>query len=286
LKRFEIITESDARVLERGETVMLAKGGHITPLAADTLRDRRVTVVREGQAPDAAAALVPKADIRSVAIASDHTGIALRQGLIAYLRSRGLAVNDLGTYTAEPVDYLTSRPVWRPPGRPRYVDAGIVIDGAGRVGIAANKVNGVRAVMATTETIARILARAQRRERAHARRDAGDEGRGAGDRDDVADDVHARTAIHCAARENRRAGKPRPEGRAYWDRGRRVTRGTAADHRRHRRNWRRLARGRACRCQCHGVLGDCCPDRLSGVIDAGATRVGLHAAGGAPQGVA
>jgi len=40
------------------------------------------------------------------------------------------------------------------------------------------------------------------------------------------------------------------------------------------------------RCGCHGVLDDCCPDRLSGVIDAGATRVGLHAAGGAPSGVA
>jgi len=57
VKTFEIITESDARVLERGETVMLAQGGHITPLAADTLKERRVTVVREGQAPDAAAAL-------------------------------------------------------------------------------------------------------------------------------------------------------------------------------------------------------------------------------------
>ncbi len=40
------------------------------------------------------------------------------------------------------------------------------------------------------------------------------------------------------------------------------------------------------RCGCHGVLDDCCPDRLSGVIDAGATRVGLHAAGGAPSGIA
>src|SRR5436190_12680738 len=40
------------------------------------------------------------------------------------------------------------------------------------------------------------------------------------------------------------------------------------------------------RCACHSVLDDCCPGRLSGVIDAGATRVGLHAAGGAPQGVA
>jgi deoxyribose-phosphate aldolase len=39
-------------------------------------------------------------------------------------------------------------------------------------------------------------------------------------------------------------------------------------------------------CACHGVLGDCCPDRLRGVIDAGATRVGVHASGGAPSGVA
>ena len=49
MKRFEIITEADARVLPRGETVMLARGGHITPLAQDTLKERRITVVREGQ---------------------------------------------------------------------------------------------------------------------------------------------------------------------------------------------------------------------------------------------
>ena len=40
------------------------------------------------------------------------------------------------------------------------------------------------------------------------------------------------------------------------------------------------------RCACHGVLGDCCPDRLRFVIDAGASRVGVHASGGAPTGVA
>ena len=39
-------------------------------------------------------------------------------------------------------------------------------------------------------------------------------------------------------------------------------------------------------CSCHSVLFDCCPDRLRGVLDAGATRIGLHAAGGAPTGVA
>jgi len=40
------------------------------------------------------------------------------------------------------------------------------------------------------------------------------------------------------------------------------------------------------RCACHAVVDDCCPDRLRGVIDAGATRVGLHASGGAPAGIA
>jgi deoxyribose-phosphate aldolase len=46
------------------------------------------------------------------------------------------------------------------------------------------------------------------------------------------------------------------------------------------------ASGSLTRCACHSVLDDCCPDRLRGVIDAGATRVGIHASGGAPAGVA
>jgi len=33
-------------------------------------------------------------------------------------------------------------------------------------------------------------------------------------------------------------------------------------------------------CRCHGVLYDCCPDRVRGVLDAGASRLGLHASGG------
>lgn len=40
------------------------------------------------------------------------------------------------------------------------------------------------------------------------------------------------------------------------------------------------------RCGCHALLYECCPDRLRGVIEAGATRIGLHAAGGAAAGVA
>jgi len=156
VKRFEIITETDARVLDRGETVVLARGGHITPLAADTLKERRVTVLREGQAPESAAAIAPKADIRSVAVASDHTGIALRSMLVGFLRGRGLAVNDLGTHTTDPVDYPDVAASVADTVARGEADAGIVIDGAG-IGsaMAANKVKGIRAVMATTETIAR-----------------------------------------------------------------------------------------------------------------------------------
>jgi ribose 5-phosphate isomerase B len=156
MKRFEIITEADARVLERGETVMLAHGGHITPLAADTLRERRVTLVHEGRATADAAGLVPKADIRTIAIASDHTGVKLRKALVDFLRGRGLTVQDLGTDGPDPVDYPdVAASVADAVGR-READGGIVIDGAG-IGsaIAANKVKGIRAVMATTETIAR-----------------------------------------------------------------------------------------------------------------------------------
>ena len=156
MKRFEIITETDARVLQRGETVILAKGGHVTPLAADTLRERRVTVLHEGRATADAASLVPKADIRAVAIASDHTGVKLRKALVEFLRGRGLDVNDLGTDGTDPVDYPDVAASVADAVARREADGGIVIDGAG-IGsaIAANKVKGIRAVMATTETIAR-----------------------------------------------------------------------------------------------------------------------------------
>ena len=156
MKRFEIITEADARVLARGETVMLARGGHVTPLAHDTLTERRVTVVDEGRASPDEAALVPCADIRTVAIASDHTGVKLRQTLVTFLRGRGLSVQDLGTDGPEPVDYPDVAASVADLVARGDADGGIVIDGAG-IGsaIAANKIDGIRAVMATSETIAR-----------------------------------------------------------------------------------------------------------------------------------
>src|SRR4029078_10866792 len=105
MKRFDIITETDARMLARGEALWLARTGHITPLAADTLRERRVTIVREGATSADDASLAPVANIRSLAVASDHTGVALRRTIVTFLRGRGLTVNDLGTESQAPAGH-------------------------------------------------------------------------------------------------------------------------------------------------------------------------------------
>ena len=157
MKRFDIITEADARTLDIGATVELSAGGHVTPLAKDTLAARRVTVIPAGSADASLPGdLVPVSDIRRVAIGSDHTGLAMKKAILQHLRARAVAVTDVGTETADPVDYpdiagAVARMVARD-----EADAGIVIDGAG-IGsaIAANKVRGIRAAMCTDETIAR-----------------------------------------------------------------------------------------------------------------------------------
>jgi ribose 5-phosphate isomerase B len=156
MKRYDIITEADARVLTRGETVSLARGGHITPLAQDTLKERQVTVVHDDRVSPNEAALAPINDMRALAIASDHTGIALRKVLVAFLRGRGLAVQDLGTEGPDPVDYPDIAAAVGRLVANGEADGGIVIDGAG-IGsaIAANKIDGIRAVMGSSETIAR-----------------------------------------------------------------------------------------------------------------------------------
>ena len=157
MRRFEIITEADARVLEIGATVELAPGGVITPLAKDTLAARRVTIVAAGVAdPALAAGLAPVNEIRRVAVGSDHTGVKLKGLLIHHLRGQALAAIDVGTNGTDPVDYPDIAAAASLPVARGEVDAGIVIDGAG-IGsaIAANKIRGVRAAMCTDETLAR-----------------------------------------------------------------------------------------------------------------------------------
>lgn len=155
MKRFQMITEADARTLEYGSTVLLVAGGHVTPLAQDTLKERRVSLVRE-DGDGELEVLAPKAEIRTVAIAGDHTAVALKKRILEHLRSRGVAVHDLGTNTSEPVDYPDTAASVAVQVARGEADAGIVIDGAGLGStIAANKVDGIRAAMCLNQTLAR-----------------------------------------------------------------------------------------------------------------------------------
>jgi ribose 5-phosphate isomerase B len=157
VRKFGLIGEAEARQIEPGSTVELEKGGHVTPLAWDTLRARRVTVVPAGMVDTAIPAdLAPVETVRRVVIGSDHTGMSLRAALVDHLRKQGKAVVEAGATSPEPVDYpdvaaAVGKAVVR-----GEADAGVVIDGAGLgSAIAANKVRGVRAAMCTTPTLAR-----------------------------------------------------------------------------------------------------------------------------------
>jgi ribose 5-phosphate isomerase B len=155
VKRFQIVTEADARVLEYGSTIALAAGGHVTPLAQDTLRARRISVVKDGPDPDLTA-LAPPATIKTVAVAGDHTSLALKSSIVEHLRRKGVAAHDLGTTTTDTVDYPDTAAAVAVQVARGEADAGVVIDGAGLGScIAANKVAGVRAAMCTNETLAR-----------------------------------------------------------------------------------------------------------------------------------
>lgn len=83
---------------------------------------------------------------KTIAIASDHAGVAYKKDLIAYLSEKGYTCINLGTDTEDSVDY------------PLYADAvckkvtggeaelGILICGTGiGMSIAANKHKGIRA---------------------------------------------------------------------------------------------------------------------------------------------
>jgi ribose 5-phosphate isomerase B len=155
MRRFDIITEADARRLEVGETVELTRGGHITPLAHDTLRERRVSVVRVGGGAEPNDVGLDK-DIRTIVIGSDHTGVTLKRALAVHLRGRALAVREVGAMSSDPVDYPDVAAEVARAVVVGEADAGIVIDGAGLgSAIAANKLPGIRAAMCTTPTLAR-----------------------------------------------------------------------------------------------------------------------------------
>jgi len=93
-------------------------------------------------------------------IGSDHAGYVLKAAVARHVSGRGHAVEDIGTYSEEPVDYPpicadVARRVVRGHG-----DLGIVIGGSGQgEAIAANKVHGARAALCHDEYTSRLARR-------------------------------------------------------------------------------------------------------------------------------
>jgi ribose 5-phosphate isomerase B len=159
-----VVSEEEVRATPEGATILVPADALITPLARTLAQERRITigqpryitppqgVMYRGQQPapggPPVGAPLPSPWSRVVALGADHGGFELKEDLKAYLKELGYRIQDVGTYSTQPVDYpdfalavaqaVASGQAWR----------GIMVDGAG-IGscMAANKVPGVRAAM-------------------------------------------------------------------------------------------------------------------------------------------
>ena len=92
-----------------------------------------------------------------VVMASDHAGFRLKALVGDHLRAAGHTVDDIGTFSEEPVDYP-----WLCATAARAVVSGgaeraVVLGGSGQgEATAANKVRGARAALCHDETTARL----------------------------------------------------------------------------------------------------------------------------------
>jgi ribose 5-phosphate isomerase B len=81
-----------------------------------------------------------------IAMSSDHAGLSLKTTLVAYARSLGHEVQDLGTHTPEPVDYPDFSEAVGKALLDGSAERGIVVCGSGvGASVAANKMPGIRA---------------------------------------------------------------------------------------------------------------------------------------------
>jgi len=92
-----------------------------------------------------------------IAIGSDHGGFELKEQIVAYLKEKGLEVEDLGCYSKASVDY----PIYGKAVAKKVADGsaekGIVVCTTGiGISITANKVPGVRCALCSDTLSAKM----------------------------------------------------------------------------------------------------------------------------------
>ncbi|MCL2852671.1 MAG: ribose 5-phosphate isomerase B [Defluviitaleaceae bacterium] len=86
--------------------------------------------------------------IKTIAIANDHAGLSLKPELLEFLDKNGYTVIDMGTNTAESVDYPDYASLVVSAVLDGKADAGLLICGSGiGMSIAANRRKGIRAAL-------------------------------------------------------------------------------------------------------------------------------------------
>jgi ribose 5-phosphate isomerase B len=153
--RRPLVTQSDVMRARSGSKILSVPADAIvTPLARETADRLGVTMEvapSDGDPKPAKAPDTPPRAARSVALAADHGGFALKETLKPFVAGLGFSVTDLGCHDASPVDY--------PDFAHRVAEAvsggraefGIMVDGVG-VGsaMAANRHRKVRAAPCST----------------------------------------------------------------------------------------------------------------------------------------
>ncbi len=144
------LTESHLIEVQPGTTLEVPRGTIVTPSAREWALFKRIELVEEGAPatpvatpPSGASAAAPH---RTIAIAADHGGFAMKEALKPHLVELGFGVLDCGPDSDAAVDYPDFAFAAASLVSDGSCGAGICIDGAG-IGscMAANKVPGVRA---------------------------------------------------------------------------------------------------------------------------------------------
>lgn len=92
-----------------------------------------------------------------IAIGNDHVGIELKPVIVAYLQDLGHEVDDFGAFSNERTDYPEYGKKVAESVAAGKSDLGILICGSGvGISIAANKVNGIRAVVCSEPYSAKL----------------------------------------------------------------------------------------------------------------------------------
>ncbi|MEE2682540.1 MAG: ribose 5-phosphate isomerase B [Actinomycetota bacterium] len=92
-----------------------------------------------------------------IAVGSDHAGLSLKLNLVTYLEELGHDVIDMGTHTPDRVDYPDYGAAVGRAVAGGEADIGLLVCGSGiGIGIAANKIPGIRAATVHDATSAHL----------------------------------------------------------------------------------------------------------------------------------